>query len=55
MHRTWFAIIGLLLIVTAFAALWPASLYAAQPFNTNLFFGFFGAIILALGVKKNGS
>lgn len=57
MHKVYIFLAGLVLLVTGFASLWPASVYALQQFNTNMFVAFIGGvlIVLPLGMRKNGS
>lgn len=47
MHRLWLIIIGLVLLAAAFVSAFPAAIYQAQQFNTNLIVGFFGVIFTA--------
>lgn len=47
MHRVWLLIIGLVILAASFVSAFPASIYAAQQFNTNLITAFFGAVFTA--------
>lgn len=56
MHKLWFFIIGVVLLVAAFLGAFPASIYAAQQFNTNLIVGVFGVFFTSFAfIGKNGS
>jgi hypothetical protein len=47
LHRAYLFIIGLVILIAAFASAFPAAIYTAQQFNTNLIVGIFGAIFVA--------
>jgi hypothetical protein len=57
MHKLWIFLIGLVLLIAGFASAFPAALYTAQQFNTNLFVAFIGGVLIVvpLGMRKNGS
>ncbi len=55
MHRPTLIITGLVILIVAILGLFPASIYAAQQFNTNLIIAIFGTLLIAFAFMPHGS
>jgi hypothetical protein len=55
LHRIYLFIVGLVVLALAFVSAFPAAIYTAQQFNTNLIVGVFGVVFLALAFLPHKS
>ncbi len=55
MHRPLLVITGFIVLILAIIGIFPASIYAAQQFNTNLVIAFFGTVLIAFAFIPHDS